>query len=62
MSNEIFLGTAWQDTKYDKLAKLRWLQVTELKHSILMMQIQERQYENLLTIQNKYDYYQIIYI
>ena len=32
MSNEIFLGTAWQDTKYDKLAKLRWLQVTELKH------------------------------
>ena len=32
MSNETFLGTAWQDTKYDKLAKLRWLQVTELKH------------------------------
>ncbi len=31
MSNETFLGTAWQDTKYDKLAKLRWLQVKTLK-------------------------------
>ncbi len=30
MSNETFLGTAWQDTKYDKLAKLRWLQINEL--------------------------------
>jgi len=30
MSNEIFVNQ--QDTKGDMLAKLRWLQVTELKH------------------------------
>ena len=30
MSNEIFVNQ--QDTKGDVLAKLRWLQVTELKH------------------------------
>ena len=30
MSDEIFVNQ--QDTKGDMLAKLRWLQVTELKH------------------------------
>tara|TARA_Y100001937_G_scaffold100518_1_gene137653 strand:+ start:57 stop:224 length:168 start_codon:yes stop_codon:yes gene_type:complete len=30
MSNEVFLGTAWKDTEYDKLAKIRWLQINEL--------------------------------
>ena len=30
MSNEIFVNQ--QDTKGDMLAKLRWLQVTELKY------------------------------
>ena len=30
MSNKIFVNQ--QDTKGDMLAKLRWLQVTELKH------------------------------